>query len=156
MAEVRRSNPDAFKKLAVNLANLGNAQAKVGWFDNAKYADGTPIAYIASIQEFGYPEGNIPPRLGMRFTAAAQRPQWRATSEALSKRVLAGKMTGHDAMEAIALVAEGALVQHMSSNPPPPLKAATLASRLRRGRGTQTLNDSGLMISSLTSRVEAV
>lgn len=156
MAEVKRSNPNAFKELAVNLANLGQNQAKVGWFESQKYADGTPIAYIACIHEFGYPEGKIPPRLGMRFTMAAKRPLWRHESETLSKRVLAGKMTGHDAMEAIALVAEAAFVQHISSNPPPPLKAATLASRERRGRGTQALNDSGLLISSLTSKVGSI
>src|SRR4051812_36475880 len=114
MAEVRRSNPDSFKQLAVNLAQLGNNEAKVGWFESAKYADGTPVAYIASIHEFGYAPKNIPPRLGMRFTAAAQTPQWRAESEALSKRVLAGKMTGFDAMEAIALSAEASFVAHIS------------------------------------------
>lgn len=153
MAEVRRSNPNAFKNLEINLAQLGNSEAKVGWFENAKYPDGTPIAYIASIQEFGYPDGNIPPRLGMRFTAAAARKKWRAESEILSKRVLEGKMSGHDSMQAIALLAEGDFVEHISSNPPPPLKPATLASRHRRGRGDQTLNDSGLMISTLTSQV---
>ena len=73
MAAVKHSNPNAFKNLEVNLAQLGNSEAKVGWFENAKYSDGTPVAYIASIQEFGYPEGNIPPRLGMRFTAASRK-----------------------------------------------------------------------------------
>lgn len=153
MAEVRRSNPNAFKDLAVNLANLGNSEAKVGFFNNSVYADGTPIAYVASIHEFGCPEKNIPPRLGMRFTAAAKKNEWRATSETLSKRVLAGQMSGHDAMEAIALSAEASFVEYISSNPPPELKKGTLATRKRRGQGTRTLNATGQLISALTSKV---
>ena len=30
---------------------------EAGFFSTAKYQDGTPVAYVAAIQEYGYPEG---------------------------------------------------------------------------------------------------
>jgi len=36
--------------------------AKVGWFPSAVYEDGTPVAYVAAIQEMGAPGVKIPPR----------------------------------------------------------------------------------------------
>lgn len=32
---------------------FANRVAKVGWFPSAKYEDGTPVAYVAAIQEYG-------------------------------------------------------------------------------------------------------
>jgi hypothetical protein len=32
---------------------FANREAKVGWFSSDKYEDGTPVAYVAAIQEFG-------------------------------------------------------------------------------------------------------
>ncbi len=30
-----------------------NREARIGWFESARYEDGTPVAYVATIQEFG-------------------------------------------------------------------------------------------------------
>lgn len=32
---------------------FANREAKIGWFPGARYEDGTPVAYVAAIQEFG-------------------------------------------------------------------------------------------------------
>lgn len=36
---------------------LAKKQLKVGFFAHSKYPDGTPVAYVAAIQELGYPAG---------------------------------------------------------------------------------------------------
>lgn len=51
--EVKQSNPNAFKILLANLSTLDGLVGKTGWFATAKYEDGTPVAYIAAINEFG-------------------------------------------------------------------------------------------------------
>ncbi len=154
MVDVKRSHPNAIKDLTQLIENLGRSEGKVGWFESARYEDGTPVAYIASIQEYGSPSKNIPPRLGMRFTAMAKRDKWRSTAEILAKNVIKKSISEHAAMEQFTQIAEGDVLEHISSNPPPPLKPKTLASRKRRGRGTQTLNDSGYMIATISHRVD--
>ena len=42
--------------------------AQVGFPSGINYEDGTNVAYVATIQEFGAPEANIPPRPFMRPT----------------------------------------------------------------------------------------
>ena len=51
MASFKRQGP-GIKKLVVALEK-SSIKAQVGWFPGAKYADGTPVAYVAAIQEFG-------------------------------------------------------------------------------------------------------
>lgn len=53
MAGVTRSNPQAFAVIAARLKELDGKVAKAGWFGSSKYADGTPVAYIAAVQENG-------------------------------------------------------------------------------------------------------
>ena len=56
------------ERITLAAKELDGKELKVGWFASSKYENGTPAAYVAAIHEFGYPEGNIPPRLGMRGT----------------------------------------------------------------------------------------
>lgn len=112
------------------LAGLKGVVGKVGWFNTAKYPDGTPVAYVAAIQEFGYPEGNIPPRLGMRSTSTEKREEWGAVAGNASRSVLQGKMTAPAAMEIIGLKAAGDMRKHISEVTTPPLKVNTVKARL--------------------------
>lgn len=64
---VRRSNPRGFNILTERVAGIGKKVAKTGWFESAKYEDGTPVAYIASIHEYGVSfthPGGTPYRIG--------------------------------------------------------------------------------------------
>lgn len=54
-------------KLEQRLAEIANRVARggtlrVGFLEGATYSDGTPVATIAAIQNFGAPEKGIPPR----------------------------------------------------------------------------------------------
>ena len=135
MADVKRDNPNAFKTLADALGALDGVQARVGWFEDAAYPDGTPVAYVAAIQELGSPKNSIPPRSFMRSTAMEKDGEWRDVAATVSKRVLEGKMTPHDAMDVLALKAEGDIAHKISTITQPPLSKITLGARKYRAMG---------------------
>ena len=70
VVKTRRVKTDAGKHLEVALNELSGKVAKVGWFEKSKYPKppNVPVAYVATIQEFGYSPKNIPPRPFMRPT----------------------------------------------------------------------------------------
>lgn len=155
--EVKRDNPKGIEKLLEQAMGLAGYETKVGWFEDAKEENGEQTAYIASIQEFGVPSKNIPPRLGFRETAAKRQKSWRDFIKGSASQVLEGRMNGEEAMEALGLKARGDLFRRIKSNPPPPLAERTLQARRRKGRThTQTLVDSGRMVETLESKTEKV
>lgn len=147
---VKRSNPNWEKEFDLKLKQLSGNQAQVGYFSDAVYPDGTKVAYVAAIQEFGY--GKIPPRLGWRFTTVAKKDDWRDTAKVLSKRVLDGKMTGRDAIELVGEKAKSDLLDHMTSNPAPPLKPLTLALRKMQQDGVKI---TGTLVGQTAARLNA-
>ncbi len=178
MADVKRSNPDAYKKMAVQLAGLDSHQVRVGWFENDKEENGTPSAYAAAIQEFGY--GKIPPRLGLRETIEKERNVWKEFAKSAAKQVLDGKWNGSEAAEAIGLRVMKDFYNRINSNPSPALSPITIALRYRRennqpisggivgmiarklkegkkvpmSKNTQALVDTGRLLGNLNIKVE--
>src|ERR1700761_5955410 len=53
MASLKRQNPKAFEQLSVKLKELDGLELRVGWFESPRYEDGTPVAGVAAVQEFG-------------------------------------------------------------------------------------------------------
>lgn len=133
MAKVRREvNKSAVAGL-VAIAGMDKVVGKVGWFESAHYPStegGLPVAYVAAIHEFGSPQNNIPPRLGMRATADDNKAKWGDTSRVVAKQVLANKMSPVQAMETIGLKAAGDVRKHIATVTSPPLKVATVKRRL--------------------------
>lgn len=139
MSAVRR---ETNKKLAQGIQQFiagDSTVGKVGWFQTAHYPDGIPVALVAAVHEFGWPEHNIPPRLGMRETAEAMRGVWAQVAETVSKRCVNGQMTPTQAMETIGLKAAGDVRKHIAQVATPPLKPATIEARIAaakaRGNG---------------------
>lgn len=153
MAQVKRVPAPAEALLKVALAQLDGVKGKVGWFETAHYANGVPVALIAAVNEFGWPEHNIPPRLGMRATAQVMKPIWAKIAYDGSKRVLKGELTGVQMMEIIGLKAAGDFRKHISTVWEPPLKQSTIAHRQSsRGKGKKShnLGEALLAIGGLT------
>jgi hypothetical protein len=119
------------KILANALRELDAQSLKVGWFKTAKYPDGTFVAYIASIMEFGYAPKNIPPRLGMRQLCVTKEKEWAAIAERAAKAVFAGA-TSSDMMEVIGGKVAGDLQKRISDVQDPPLAESTLKNRASR------------------------
>jgi hypothetical protein len=49
---------------------------RIGFFEGARYPDGTPVAMVAALQEFGAPATGLPPRPFFRNMIAAHKREW--------------------------------------------------------------------------------
>lgn len=152
MATVNRdtSGSEALRKA---LADIASKQARAGFFEHSKYADGTPVAYVAAIQEFHAQHA----RPFMRPTIEEQRGAWRASLKQGMQAVVGGRLDATAVFEQIGMLAAGDVRLTISRIISPPLADATIAARQRRRRtpgvSTKPLVDTGLMIQSVTSEV---
>ena len=183
MVEVKQSNPRAFDQLDIKLKQLDGFTSKVGWFDTAKYPDGTPVAQVAYWQENGVASRSIPPRpvWGPSVKKYAQR--WKDIATMGANRILNGQMTGKDAMTMLGEAAQGDIIIAYSEITSPPLSRLTLAIRKYKqmnpgakiggrifgmlarmladgkidisGVSDKPLNDTGYMIATLTNKTES-
>ena len=69
------------EKLQAALAELAKkvskaASVEVGFLEGATYPDGTSVAMIAAIDEFGAPANGTPPRPYFRNMIAKDSPDW--------------------------------------------------------------------------------
>ena len=147
----------ASEAMAKAIAQIQRAKLQVGWFDTARYEDGTPVAYVATIQEFGSAAQGIPPRPFMRPTIEQQRNAWRESIAAGMRTVLEGKRTALEVLGRVGMLAAGNVGETIASITTPPLKQSTLDARQRKkltpGVSTKPLVDTGLMIQSVDYKV---
>jgi hypothetical protein len=141
-------------KLEAALAKLSSQVAKpvsvrIGFMEGAApYPDGTPVALVAAVQDFGAPSVGVPPRPFFRNMVAKRRGEWPA---AIADAI---KDNGYDAVKALGVVGnaiEGQLRQSIQETNSPPLKPATVA---RKGFD-KPLIDTSHMINSITSEVKS-
>lgn len=74
---------DALQKIADHIGRPGTV--RVGFLENATYPDGTPVAMIAAIQNYGAPKVGIPPRPFFSNMIKDKSPTWPAAVAALVK-----------------------------------------------------------------------
>jgi hypothetical protein len=128
--------------------------AQVGFPSGKNYPDGTSVAYVAAIQEFGAPAVGIPPRPFMQPTVAAEKDKWTKEIAAGAVLVAAGKATAFDILDAVGFQAANDMKAKIATIFEPPLAEATLAARRRRGNSsTKPLNDTGTMLAWLQHSV---
>ena len=180
--EIKSSNPKAFSKLKAALKDLDGYETKVGWFESAVYESGRPVAAVAAGNELGIPSRSIPARPFMRPTADDKTPEWTELSGRVSTRVLEGKMTAEQAMDALGQKAASDVAQTITQVLSPPLSPITLGARKYRMQGkevtgatigeiarklkegkldvsgvsTKPLQDTGVMLDTLTHITERV
>lgn len=153
------------QRLAIAVGDLDGLVGKVGFFDTAKYADGTPVAYVASIHEFGAAEQGIPPRPFFRPTIAERSAEWTKQFGQGARAVAKGTFTASQVMDAVGLGAAGDVAKTIAGITTPPLKDATIAARRRRyanpklgkktkGNLAKPLVDTAVMVNSVTHIVE--
>lgn len=162
MATVRRErghNAAAFQQA---IEEVGHFVGRVGWFETAHYPNGVPVALVAAVQEYGWPEHNIPPRLGMRATAERLQGAWAQIARDNAKLVIAGKMTAREAMDLLGQKAAGNVRKNITEVTSPPLKVATVKARLAgRNQGNyvmltiaKPLVRTGHLLNTLTNTVD--
>ncbi len=153
-ARLDRSGRDRINAM---LAQLDRLEIRVGVFEEARYEDGTPAAYVATIQELGYPEGGIPARPFLRPTFSSQRQAFAAQVRRGLQAVIDGRMALRPALEQVGQHAAGQVAATISQITTPPLAPATIAARKAKrkspGVSTKPLVDSGLLLNSIDSMV---
>lgn len=140
------------------MKKLGKLQTRVGWFEGKLYPDGTPVALVATVQEYGSPANGIPPRPFFRPTVSAQRTAWKKIIADGTKAMLRGSVGPVQVMEGVGLQAQGDFKKAIAKVTTPPLAKGTLRARTLRNGGkaasAKPLNDTGYMLATLITQTE--
>lgn len=137
MTGMTESNPKMFTGLITQLEALEGVQAKVGWFESAKYEDGRPVAAVAAGNELGIPGRSIPPRPFFRPTGEEKKNEWGEVAAKMAGRVLEGKATAEQAMEVLGMKAEGDVLETIAAITDPALSPITIMARAYRKKGKE-------------------
>jgi hypothetical protein len=144
-------------KLVKAAADLEGMEAQIGWFEEAAYNDGTPVAAIANIHEHGAPAAGIPPRRPIALSHEEHGEEWEKSLTRGVKAVTDGRITAKSMFTQLAQKVAGDQRETLSRITDPPLKDSTIKARMRRrgisgvsGDIAQPLNDTGHMIATLT------
>lgn len=120
---------------------------RAGFLENATYPDGTHVATVAAIQEWGATAKNIPSRPFFRNMIAAHEGEWGGNLGNLIET------HGYDAHKLLSLMGEliaGQIRNSIQATNSPPNAPATIA---RKGHD-KVLIDSGHMYNSVDYEVE--
>ena len=117
------------KAVIKRLGELENVEARAGWFESARYDDGTPVAKVAIWQEYGVPERSIPPRPFLRPTIAEKKEEWTKDAAQVVSQVLRGKMSAEQGMTLVAQKAAGDIRQTITKVFEPELSPVTVLLR---------------------------
>lgn len=144
---VRREGPGTAKVLAA-IKGLDGLEGKTGWFETAHYPEGTPVAYVATTQEFGTPR--IPARPFMRPAVADHGGEWIELLADGAKASLNGGPAPEQVLEMVTLAAAGNVAEKIQAVTSPPLSPVTV----KRKGFAKPLVDTGQMVQSVTGKVE--
>jgi hypothetical protein len=162
MAELRGGQ--AFESTLVSLsARLSNAkEVRVGFLQEATYPNGTSVAMIAAIQNWGAPARGIPPRPFFSDMIQKKQGEWPA---AIGGLLMANN---YDALRTLQLTGEavaGQLRTSIVDTNDPPLAESTLRKRGVGGMvynakdmstfGAKPLVDTGHMLNSVDYEIKS-
>jgi hypothetical protein len=133
---------DALKKLAGD----SNRVVNVGVGPGKREPDGTPLAMIGAVHEFGAPEQGIPERPWLRPAITDNREKYTALNRANLARLMTGEMTFDAALGQLGLMAQGFARQQIQNGAYAPLKPATI----KRKGSSKPLIDTGNFLQSIT------
>lgn len=148
-------------------------RVKVGWREDTKYDDNTPVYKIAQIQEYGaripvtdkmrkwfavqgFPlskhttEIVIPPRAFMRQTSDKHKKEWMWKFREYLVKVLDGKITFEQAMNRLGAVIQGDIKETISTFSEPANSPMTIAMK----GFNAPLRNTGIMLETVDYEVE--
>lgn len=129
------------------VAKLGGSEAvRIGFFEGATYEDGTPVATVAAVQNFGSAASGIPPRPFFSRMIEAKRDGW---GKSMGCILVNQDYDTTKTLELMGKGVEGQLRQSIVDTVDPPLSEKTIA---RKGFA-KPLVDTGQMLNSIDSEV---
>lgn len=147
MSEVKGGTKlaNALAEISANLEKVGTL--RVGFLSGARYPNGTPVALIAAIHNYGAPRAKIPARPYFSNMIVAKSPDWPAAIARLLKA------NNYDTAKVLALAGEaikGQLQQAIRDFDSVPLKPATIK---KKGFDKQLI-DKGIMLNAVAYEVK--
>lgn len=122
------------------------ASVKVGFLEKSKYPDGTPVAMIAAINEYGAPSRGQPPRPFFRRMIAAKQGEW---PKAIGGLLQANNLDVVRALDIAGKAIADQLRESIQNLTDPPLSPSTI----RRKGFDKPLIDTGFMWNSVDHEV---
>ena len=120
-----------FAKLKLR-AQVDRKFTKVGIPGTAKEPDdGTPLALIGLVMEFGSPEKGIPERPSLIPATRKGRPDFVKLNKFNLKKILRGETTLEKSLDQLGLMAVGKVQKEILNGEYVPLKEATIEARKR-------------------------
>lgn len=134
LSETKITGGEKLEKALADIARkLSNgATVRVGFLEKATYPDGTPVAAVAAIQEFGAPRAGIPPRPFFRNMIADKSGEW---PEGVKGALQAANYDSEKALGIVGAAIAGQLRQSIVDTNTPPLSPVTLMLRKMRSEG---------------------
>jgi hypothetical protein len=123
-----------------------SAELRAGFLENATYPDGTHVATVAAIQEFGAPNAGIPSRPFFRGMIAKESPHW---ADDVAKLLVASNYDAMHALASMGMEIKNELQDAIKAFDTPALAPATIA---RKGFD-KVLIDTGHMWQSIDYEV---
>lgn len=140
---------DNFLKWAKGLGDKvkANNVLQVGFMKDAVYPDGTQVALVAAVQDFGAPSRGIPPRPFFRNAIAKGKETWPQEAKTLLQK---HDYDARGALGELGIAVEGDIKKSINEMYSPPLAPATV----RRKGHSKPLVDTGQLLNSVTSRIK--
>ncbi|HHY1079307.1 TPA: hypothetical protein ACVZQQ_004043 [Yersinia enterocolitica] len=133
--------------------SLESKQVKVGFVDGSAYPDGTSVAMVAAINEYGNPSNNQPPRPFFRNAISEKSGDW---AETVSRGIRAGIDTTQ-VLEVVGAQIKGDVQESIATLMEPKLSDATLHIRKTRkvlpNQSDKPLVDTKVMIGDVNYEV---
>jgi hypothetical protein len=120
---------------------------RVGFLENATYPDGTLVAMVAAIQNYGAPAAGIPPRPFFSNMVRRKQAEW---APALGQLLVRNKYDVDKSLKQLAEGIKGQLQDSIQQTNSPPLKPATV----KRKGFSKPLIDTGQMLNSVSYEVK--
>lgn len=140
------------QNLLNRIRNLKSGKVEVGWYEDTRYDDGTQVAKVAEINEFGatikvtdkmrkwfawqgFPlnknttEIHIPARSFIRSTCDEKNNEWSDILNSRLKKVFEGELTMKQALEQLGLVIKGDIQEKITQITTPPNSGMTVAMK---------------------------
>lgn len=151
MAEIKGGDK-LLKALAEIRARVNqSATLKVGFLEDATYPDGTPVAMVAAIQNFGAPAVGIPPRPFFSNMVKEKQDEW---GPALAKLLVTNDYDVEKSLDQLGFGIEGQLRESIVQTNSPALSDVTLMLRKMKSQD-QSLVVTGATVGEAARRVAA-
>ena len=129
-----------FEKIKAKLdgisAGYAEKVARVGWFPNAQYEDGTNVAYVAAIQEYGAPEVSIPPRPFVKPAIDHHKTEWgKVMADGVKASAAGSKVDADGVLFAVGALAASDIQLAIETGQFQPLSPVTILLRKWRREG---------------------